>query len=221
MTSNTFLPEPLPAEPFALFADWFETAHRIKAQPNPNAMVLATVDAQGLADARVVLCKHVIADPGYIVFFTNYQSSKGQQLAAKPHATAVFHWDALHRQVRMTGRILKSPEHESDAYFNVRPVGNRIAAWASQQSAPLASRAQWARQVTAVEQRFGVVSTASAGVVPRPPHWGGFRLWPQSVELWLEGPGRAHDRALWQRDLQKRDEFSFAGGAWTSTRLNP
>jgi pyridoxamine 5'-phosphate oxidase len=221
MTINTFLPEPLPPGPFSLFTEWFETAHREQVQSNPNAMVLATVDAQGAPAARVVLCKHLVSDPGYIVFFTNYQSHKGEQLTARPRAAVVFHWDTLHRQVRMTGPIIKSPSFESDAYFNVRPVGNRIGAWASQQSQPLASRAQLTAQVKEVEQRFGVLSTAQEGQIPRPPHWGGFRLWPESVELWIEGPGRVHDRAIWKRSLSPRDEFSFNCGSWSATRLNP
>jgi pyridoxamine 5'-phosphate oxidase len=221
MTTNQFLPEPLPADPFGIFSEWYATAHSSRTQPNPNAMVLATVDTQGAPAARVVLCKHLVADPGYVVFFTNYRSHKGQQLTSEPRAAVVFHWDALHRQVRMAGPVLKSPEGESDAYFNVRPVGNRVGAWASQQSEPLASRAQLSRQVAEVEQRFGVSSTATQGNVPRPAHWGGFRLWPATVELWIEGPGRVHDRALWTRTLQKRDGFSFECGAWAATRLNP
>jgi pyridoxamine 5'-phosphate oxidase len=221
MSTNTFLPEPLPAGPFTLFTEWYDTAHREQVQPNPNAMVLATVDAQGTPDARVVLCKHWVSDPGYVVFFTNYQSHKGQQLLAHPRATVVFHWDVLQRQVRMTGRVIQSPNNESDAYFNMRPVGNRIGAWASNQSQPLAARAQLTNQVAAIEQRFGVSSRDTQATIPRPPHWGGFRLWPESVELWIEGPGRVHDRAVWTRTLTARDEFTFDCGAWTSTRLNP
>lgn len=211
---NDFLPEPLSAEPFTLFGQWFNEAHERKVQSNPNAIVLATVNAAGHPEARVVLCKQWSADPGHIVFFTNYQSHKGEQLTAHPHAAAVFHWDTLHRQVRMTGRILKSPADESDAYFNIRPLGNRIGAWASNQSQPLASRAQLAAQVRAMEQRFG-------DTVPRPPHWGGFRLWPESVELWVEGPGRVHDRAIWSRQVTPRDAHSCECGPWSATRLNP
>lgn len=219
--TNPFLPEPLPIEPFTLFTDWYQEAHQRATQPNPNAMVVATVDARGMPQARVLLCKHLVSDPGYIVFFTNYRSHKGEQLAARPHAAVVFHWDALHRQVRMSGPVVKSPAEESDAYFSIRPVDSRIGAWASQQSQPLASRAQLTRQVAEVEARFGVRSTDEQGHVPRPPHWGGFRLWPDTVELWVEGPGRVHDRAVWTRTLQVRDEISFAGSAWSATRLNP
>jgi pyridoxamine 5'-phosphate oxidase len=221
MTTNAFLPEPLPADPFKIFTEWYDTAHRQQVQPNPNTMVLATVDERGHPDARVVLCKHLISDPGYVVFFTNYQSRKGQQLVAHPIATVVFHWDALHRQTRMTGRVIKSPSLESDAYFNSRPVGNRIGAWASRQSQPLISRAQLTKQVNEVEQRFGINSNDTSGNVPRPPHWGGFRLWPESVELWIEAPGRVHDRAIWTRTLAAKDEFTFDCGPWSATRLNP
>lgn len=221
MSTNDFLPEPLPPEPFTLFAEWFDAAHRKQLQPNPNAMVLATVDRHGEPHARVVLCKHLIRDPGYIVFFTNYHSHKGEHLSAHGRAAAVFHWDALHRQVRMSGPTIKSPADESDAYFNVRPLGNRIGAWASRQSQPLASRAQLAQQVAEIEQRFGVSSRDQDGVIPRPPHWGGFRIWPDTVELWLEGPGRVHDRAVWTRQVKRRDEFTFDCGAWSATRLNP
>lgn len=224
MDTNLFLPEPLPNEPFTLFKDWFDTAHRAKLQPNPNAMVLATLnanDANSTPDARIVLCKHLVADPGYVVFFTNYQSRKGRQLIAHPRATVVFHWDALGRQVRLTGSVVQSPEVESDSYFNVRPLSNRIGAWASNQSQPLASRAQLTAQVAAIEQRFGVKSSDANGEVPRPPHWGGFRLWPESLELWIEGPGRVHDRAVWTRKLTPHDAISFDCSTWESTRLNP
>ena len=108
MNENSFLPEPLPPEPFTLFGEWFTTARAHGAQPNPNAMVLATVNASGLPEARVVLCKIWSPDPGHLAFFTNYQSHKGQQLQATPHAAIVFHWDALHRQVRMTGPVVKA-----------------------------------------------------------------------------------------------------------------
>jgi len=221
MSINDFLPEPLPADPFPLFDEWFRTAQRIKAQPNPNAMVLATLDEHQHPAARIVLCKRLSVEPGYVVFFTNYESDKGRQLISHPHAAVVFHWDTLQRQVRLTGRILKSPADESDEYFASRAVGNRIGAWASHQSRPLASRAQLARQVSETEERFGVVSTATTADIPRPPHWGGFRLWPETVELWIEGPGRVHDRAIWSRALNIRDATSFDCGAWTATRLNP
>ena len=218
---NEFLPEPLPREPFTLFKQWFDLAWEKRLQPNANAMVLATVDDEGGPAARVVLCKHLIAEPGFLVFFTNYLSNKGEQLRAHPRASAVFHWDALHRQVRVTGPVVKSPAQESDEYFALRPLASRVGAWASRQSAPLASRAQLTQQVDEVLQRYGIAVDATEGNIPRPPHWGGLRLWPETVELWIEGPGRVHDRAVWTRKLQPQDATTFLGGAWTSTRLNP
>lgn len=216
-----FLPDSLPDDPFVLFDQWFEAARAAALQPNPDAMVLATVDAGLQPSARVVLCKQLIAAPGYVVFFTNYQSRKGHELASTPRAAAVFHWDALHRQVRLEGPVVRSPASESDAYFASRPVASRIGAWASEQSQPLASRAALANQVTAAAARFQVTPDAAEGSVPRPPHWGGFRLWPQAIELWVEGPGRIHDRARWTRSLGDLDASKFAPSPWTGTRLNP
>lgn len=221
MTTNDFLPEPLPADPFPTALRWFDEACAARLQPNPNAMVLASVDAQGAPSARVVLCKHLVADPGYLAFFTNYESRKGNELLKRPRAAAVFHWDALSRQVRVEGRIVQSPVRESDEYFAIRMLDNRLSAWASEQSKPLASRAQLQRQLQQVRERFGIDATTQEAHVPRPPHWGGFRLWPEALELWVEGPGRVHDRALWTRTLAPRDEFSFTASAWQSTRLNP
>jgi pyridoxamine 5'-phosphate oxidase len=218
--SNEFLPEPLPEEPLATFADWLAHARTHSGQPNPDAMILATVGDGGRPAARVVLCKQFAAAAGYIVFFTNYQSRKGRELALHPQAAVVFHWDQLHRQVRIEGPLVPSPNEESDAYFTRRPLASRLGAWASQQSEPLASRAALEAQVQTVRSRF----SAGAGLeatVPRPPHWGGYRLWIERLELWIEGPGRVHDRAVWQRSLVRSGEFEFAAGAWSATRLNP
>jgi pyridoxamine 5'-phosphate oxidase len=221
MNATAFLPDPLPSDPFALFRDWFRDAVDGRIQPNPDAMVLATVDADGRPSARVVLCKHVIADPGYVVFFTNYRSRKGQALSATQRAAVVFHWDSLSRQVRFEGPVVQSPAEESDAYFASRPVASRLGAWASQQSEPLASRAALERQVTDAARRFGIEPDATTGTVPRPPHWGGFRLWPDAMELWIEGPGRVHDRARFTRSLGSAGKAGFSCGPWTGTRLNP
>jgi pyridoxamine 5'-phosphate oxidase len=219
--ANDLLPEPLPAEPLTLFGTWFSEARARNTQPNPDAMVLATVGIDSAPSARVVLCKQFAADAGYLVFFTNYESRKGQELQAHPRAAAVFHWDALHRQVRIEGPVLKSPRLEGDEYFANRPLVSRIGAWASEQSRPLASRAALASQVEAARQKFGVTASDANANVPCPPHWGGFRLWIESMELWVEGPGRVHERAVWWRTLQPRDAHSFDASAWRSTRLNP
>lgn len=218
---NEFLPEPLPSTPLDLFADWFAEARQRRVQQNPDAMVLATVDARGTPSARVVLCKAFDAQQGYVVFYTNYSSRKGSELAANPRAAAVFHWNAMQRQVRMEGRIVASPPEESDAYFASRPVASRIGAWASAQSRPLSSRAQLQTQVDAMNARFGVKAGDIDGHVPRPAHWGGYRLWAEFVELWVEGPGRVHDRARWSRSLAQRDAYHFDASPWQATRLNP
>ena len=221
MLPEQFLPEPLPASPLPLFVSWFEEARRQALQPNPDAMVLATVGDPERPSARVVLCKHIAADEGFIVFYTNHDSRKGREVTAHPRAAVVFHWDALHRQVRIEGPVLRSPAAESDAYFAGRALASRIGAWSSDQSQPLASRAALAAQVQAAEAKFGVTGTTQDAHIPRPPHWGGLRLWIESIELWTEGPGRVHDRAVWTRKLQPKNEFALAGGQWSATRLNP
>jgi len=221
MSDNQFLPEPLPGNPLPLFAQWFGEARARALQPNPDAMVLATVGADGAPAARVVLCKQLVESAGYVVFFTNYRSRKGRELVAHPRAAAVFHWDALHRQVRIEGPVLRSPPQESDDYFAIRALDSRIGAWASDQSQPLASRAAMEAQIAAAAKRFAVSPSAVTGQVPRPPHWGGNRIWIDAIELWVEGPGRAHDRALWRRELQPRNEYEFDAGEWRGTRLNP
>ena len=221
MSSEPSLPEPLPADPMPLFHEWFREAAARRTQPNPDAMVVATAASNGDPSARVLLCKRVVVDAGYIVFFTNYQSRKGQDLTARPRAAAVFHWDALHRQVRIEGPIARSPDSESDEYFASRSLESRIAAWASDQSRPLASRDVLLQRVQETAARFGVAPGATSGTVPRPPHWGGNRLWVERIELWAEGANRVHDRAVWTRPLQAAGEHAFTGGPWRSTRLNP
>jgi len=217
---NEFLPDVLPADPMRIVIDWFTEARARAVQPNPDAMVLASVGNDRKPSARVVLCRHVDA-AGYVVFYTNYESRKGRELIALPRAAGVVHWDTLHRQIRIEGAVVRSPTTESDAYFARRELASRVGAWASKQSQPLDSREALAEQVTAAEQRFGVAPDSRTGEVPRPPHWGGFRIWIDALELWVEGPGRIHDRAVWRRELQRRDDVSFDATAWSSTRLNP
>lgn len=220
MPADELLPDPLPADPLPMFATWFSDARVRNVQPNPDAMVLATVGDGGTPSARVVLCKRLVPDQGFIVFFTNYDSRKGRELTAHPRAAVVFHWDALHRQVRLEGPIVRSPAPESDQYFASRAFESRLGAWASVQSEPLVSRTALLEQVNAAKERLGLQQQTD-GEVPRPPHWGGFRLWIDSIELWAEGAGRIHDRARWQRQLTKKDEFTFSASAWSGTRLNP
>ena len=221
MPNNDCLPEPLPGNPLPLFAEWFAFARQHAGQPNPDAMVLVTISAEGEPSARVMLCKKIDVETGHIVFFTNYQSRKGVELAGQPRAAVVFHWDGLHRQVRIEGPISRSPEAESDSYFASRPLDSRIGAWASRQSQPLASRAALLEQVRQASDALGIAPGTPEATVPRPPHWGGHRLWIESIELWSEGAHRIHDRAVWKRSLKPQGTEAFAGGDWTATRLNP
>lgn len=227
MSAPTDLNGVPPGEPLAVLARWLDDARRDGAQPNPNAMVLATCDATGRPSARVVLCKDLAVDPGYIVFFTNYLSRKGRDLAATPRAAAVFHWDTLHRQARIEGPVLKSPSAESDAYFASRPWQSRIGAWASRQSEPTESRAALEQALAAAARRFAAPSPDRTGEdgpfdgpIARPPHWGGYRLWAESIELWVEGDARIHDRLVWSRSLRAHAE-TLEAGPWTVTRLQP
>ena len=229
MTHPELLPESLPAEPLAVAARWLAEATSGRVQPNPNAMVLATATPEGRPSARVVLCKEIVPQPGYLVFYSNRLSAKGLQLRDNPRAAVVMHWDDLHRQVRVEGLIVHTPDAESDAYFASRAWQSRIGAWASTQSEPLAARAELLEAVSRSAQRFGAPLPGSPGAddetlavtVPRPPHWGGYRLWAERVELWVEGAARVHDRAAWTRSLTPAGNDVFRAGPWTSTRLYP
>jgi pyridoxamine 5'-phosphate oxidase len=221
------LPDPLPANPLQIAAQWLDQARIDAAQPNPNAMVLATVDGRGQPAARVVLCKEIAADAGFIVFYTNYQSRKGRELEGNPRAAVVFHWDHRHRQVRAEGRVEPLSDAENDAYFRGRAWQSRLGAWASHQSEPVASRHALVEAVKASAHRFGVPyagpgTAEPEGVstdIPRPAHWGGFRLIVEAMELWVEGEFRIHDRARWTRTADSPE--TKVGAAWTATRLQP
>lgn len=220
------LPETLPIDPLPLVAMWLDDAVRHSGQPNPNAMALATCDGAGVVSCRIVLCKRFDTENGFVVFYTNYTSRKGEALRQHPRAAAVFHWDLLDRQVRIEGPVTRSPAEESDAYFATRALESRVGAWASDQSKPIDSRQALLGKVDEVTRRFGVdLAESSAQVgprIPRPPHWGGYRLWAERVELWLGGPGRIHDRAAWTRSLSPgQGGAEFALGPWTTTRLQP
>jgi pyridoxamine 5'-phosphate oxidase len=222
------LPEPLPANPLQVVANWLAQARIDAAQPNPNAMVLATVNGRGQPSARVVLCKDIAADAGFITFYTNYQSRKGIELDANPQAAVVFHWDNRHRQVRAEGRVERLSDADNDAYFASRPWQSRLGAWASRQSEPVPSRTVLVAAVAAAARRFGIhyggPGTAEpdevAVPVPRPPNWGGYRLCVDAVELWVEGEFRIHDRARWTRAPDQRRGAADALG-WSATRLQP
>jgi pyridoxamine 5'-phosphate oxidase len=194
-------------DPFRQFERWFGEA--VEAQiPEPNAMTLATADTQGRPSARIVLLKGIGTD-GF-VFYTNFESRKGRERAARPHAALLFFWRELERQVRIEGSIAKVTDAESVAYFASRPRPARIGAWASPQSETIDGRAALEARVATIEQRFRDAGDA----IPLPPHWGGYRLAPAAFEFWQGRPSRLHDRIRYRRD---QDE----SGRWTIDRLAP
>jgi len=215
-----------------LFRAWFDEMVAAKHTPNPNAMTLGTVSAHGRPRARVVLCRGIDPQLGHITFFTNYQSDKGRELTANPHASATFLWDHAQRQARLEGRVTKAPDADSDAYFAKRHWTKRVGAWASHQSQPIGSRdeliAAVGRVVEELDLDLAALMAIDEGgpdvVIPRPPHWGGFRIWIDRLELWCQGEGRIHDRARWHRELHEHREgelHTYTGGEWSATRLQP
>ena len=225
----TKLPAELPANPMDWAKAWLDEAVAKAVQRNANSMTVATVDDGGRPTSRVVLCKKFVQDPGYVVFYTNYLSPKARHLESNANIALVFHWDVFGRQVRIEGQAVRSPDAESDAYFATRDWGSQLGAWGSDQSSPLDSRAALIAQVSRRAVKLGVdaaksfksIAGAERPVIPRPPHWGGFRVWAGRVELWIEGTDRIHDRARWDRSLERTDDNSFVVGAWSGTRLQP
>ncbi|MBT8131334.1 MAG: pyridoxamine 5'-phosphate oxidase [Gammaproteobacteria bacterium] len=200
-------------------AAWLDEAWQLRQQPNSNSMVLSTIATQKgelLPSSRVVLCKHIDARAGYVVFYTNYQSRKGDELKQQANVCANFHWDQLGRQARLEGTVVQSPAQESDQYFASRPRASQLSAWASRQSEPVSSREALLKQLKAVEQRF-----EGEKDIPRPPHWGGYRLWVSAIELWMAGDSRLHDRARWIRTVAFDDAGQAHPDAWAATRLQP
>lgn len=219
------LPDPLPEDPLPLLAAWLEEAKRAALAPNPDAMALATARPDGRPSARIVLCKGLDVQRGFAVFYTNYGSRKAAELEANPRAAGVFHWDHLGRQARIEGSVERSPAEESDAYFASRPLLSQLGAWASEQSKPLDARFKLLDRLGSVAARFGIGTGENPGVrVPRPAHWGGYRIWIDTVELWVGGDYRLHDRAVWTR---RRVGEAPAGGAgpvwsrWSAVRRQP
>ncbi len=202
-----------------LFRQWFDEAARAGDTPNPNAMTLATIDPEGRPAARIVLCKG-FGPEASLDFYTNRRSRKGADLAANPVAALLFHWDHAGRQARFDGPVTQLSDAESDAYFQSRPWPRRLGAWASDQSQPIASRAALEQKVRDLMARFGLdpdnpPAPDTAVEIPRPAHWGGYRLLADRVELWASQGARLHDRAEWRRTL------SPVPGPWRAARLQP
>ena len=192
-------------DPIILFSDWLAEAE--KSEPHyANAMALATVDADGQPSVRMVLLKGF--GPDGFVFYTNRESRKGEALMANPKAALLFHWKSLRRQVRIEGPVEWVDDATSDAYFASRPRDARIGAWASDQSRPMDSRATFLARIAKFAAKFGV------GAVPRPPHWGGYRIIPQRIEFWVDKRSRLHERTIYIRD-------EAVEGGWRMEMLYP
>lgn len=191
-------------DPLVQFGAWLAEAGT--TEPNePEAMALATVDARGWPDVRMVLLKS--ADEQGFVFYTNLESAKGRALQAHPHAALCFHWKTLRRQIRVRGPVSQVSDHEADAYFASRAKDSQIGAWASAQSRRMEARFGFEREIAKYAARFAL------GKVPRPPHWSGFRLTPLEIEFWRDRPFRLHDRLLYRRET--------AETPWRTERLYP
>ena len=184
------LPEILPADPLPLVARWLEEATPVVK--SATATALATVASDGRPTVRMVICRGFDPVEGWFVFYTDRESVKGQALEQNPRAAVVFHWDVFERQIRVEGPVTRAPEADSERYWSTRPLDARIAA----------------------------VKRTHGADVPRPPRWGGYRIWAERVELWVGQPGRAHDRAAWTRALEPTGA-AFTGGSWRGTRLQP
>jgi len=200
LTTNDFTEA---AEPFLLFKQWLEDA--TKSEPNdPNAVALATVDADGLPDVRMVLLKGF--DEHGFVFYTNFESAKGREILGSMKAAMCFHWKSLRRQVRVRGPVEIVSDAEADAYYASRPRGSRIGAWASKQSRPLEGRFALEKAVAEYTARYAI------GDIPRPRHWSGFRIVPSHIEFWHDRPFRLHDRVVFSHRPD---------GGWEKARLYP
>lgn len=197
-------PFELGADPYKAFGQWMARARAESRQRNPNAMALATVSASGAPSVRMVLLKDF--SPQGFVFFTNFESRKGQELEGNPQAALVFYWDALSRQVRVEGKVEKLPRNQAEVYFHSRARGSQSGAWASNQSREISSHEELVARAAEIEKKY------EGEEIPMPPYWGGFCLKPVAIEFWQERPNRLHDRIVYVADGR---------GGWSTKRLSP
>lgn len=212
-SNENVLGDPLPASPLPLLARWLAEAKASPVIRNHDAMALASVDDAGAPQVRMVLCRRFDAARAAFSFYTNRESPKAHELEHTGRASAVFYWDALARQLRIGGRIERTSDADSDAYFGSRHPQSQIAAWASAQSQPIASR-------DALRSHFEQTAAtfeSREGSIPRPPHWGGYVITADRIELWVEGEARLHDRAVWTRERGTPGDAAV----WHAQRLQP
>jgi len=210
--------------PLLLLQSWFNEAMELDLQPNPDTMAIATSNSQGLPNVRMVLCKEINTEEGYVVFYTNYNSVKSMEIKENPKCSALFHWDKLGYQIRIRGEILQSPDEENDAYFASRHLGSQVGAWASNQSDPVVDRQALDDQFRKILDRFNLTNesiTRNEQKIPRPPHWGGYRLWIEEIEFWLNQKDRLHDRLHFRRVLTISSEGIETEKKWAVKRLQP
>ena len=210
--------------PLLLLQSWLNEAMELDLQPNPDTMAIATSNSQGLPNVRMVLCKEINTKEGYVVFYTNYNSVKSLEIKENPKCSALFHWDKLGYQIRISGEILQSPDEENDTYFASRHLGSQVGAWASNQSNPVEDREALDDQFKKILDRFNLTSesiTRNEQKIPRPPNWGGYRLWIEEIEFWLNQKDRLHDRLHFRRALTISSEGIETEKKWTVKRLQP
>ena len=218
------LSQSMTKNPLLLLESWLDEATESDLQPNPDTMAIATSNSQGHPNVRMVLCKEINTEEGYVVFYTNYNSVKSLEIKENPKCSALFHWDKLGYQIRIRGEILQSPDEENDTYFASRHLGSQVGAWASNQSNPVEDREALDDQFKKILDRFNLTSesiTRNEQKIPRPPNWGGYRLWIEEIEFWLNQKDRLHDRLHFRRALTISSEGIETEKKWTVKRLQP
>jgi len=214
------------ANPLLVAAEWLDEAARISTKRNPLAMAIASCTTDGRPSVRMVLAKRFDEHDGYLVFFTHYGSRKARELEATGRAAATLYWEELGgRQLRLEGPVVRSPATESADYFATRPIQSQLNAWVSEQSRTLESTQALLERCDAKAAELGIDAArriaSVPGPVPCPPHWGGFRIWIDTLEFWTEGAGRFHERSLYTRTLTRRSDSEFVASSWQFDRLQP